>query len=99
MWSSLGDDDDKYLAIVSLNSCLENVGQLIVFTWGISLRKQVLTGLFSAELKELWRVCHRSGKVLQGQFLYEIVLMASIGFFWTQFIKSQGLLFEDAISL
>jgi len=24
--------------------------------------------------------------------------MAGIGFFWTQFIKSQGLLFEDVIS-
>jgi len=31
MWSGLEDDDDEHLAIASLNSCLENVGQLIVF--------------------------------------------------------------------
>ena len=30
MWSGPGDDDDEHLAIASLNSCLENVGQLIV---------------------------------------------------------------------
>jgi len=50
MWSSPGDDEDEHLAIASLNSCLEKVGHLIVSAWGISLRRQMLTGLFLAEL-------------------------------------------------
>jgi len=50
MWSGPRADDDEHLAIASLNSCLEKAGQLMMPTWGISLRKQVLTGLFSAEL-------------------------------------------------
>jgi len=50
MWSGPGDDKDEHLAIASLNSCLEKIGHLIVFFWGILLRKQMLTSLFSAEL-------------------------------------------------
>jgi len=50
MWSGPGDDDDEHLAIASLNSCLENVNQSMVFAWGILLRKQVFIGLFLAEL-------------------------------------------------
>ena len=98
MWSGPGANDNEHLAIVSLNSCLEKAGQSMRPAWGISLRKQMSTGLFSAELYELWRACHRSGRVLQGQFSYEMDSIAGINFFPTQFIKSQGLLFEDAIS-
>ena len=45
----------------------------------------MLTGLFSAEL--LYRVFHRSGRVLHRQFSYEMDLMAGRDFFLTQFIK------------
>ena len=50
MWSGPRANDDEHLAIASLNSCLEKIGQSMRPTWGILLRKQVLTGLFSAEL-------------------------------------------------
>jgi len=50
MWLGPRADDDEHLAIASLNSCLEKANQLMRPAWGISLRKQVLTGLFSAEL-------------------------------------------------
>jgi len=58
----------------------------------------VLTGLFSAELYDLCRVFHRSGRVLHGQFSYEMDSMAGRDFFLTQLIRSQGLLLDDAIS-
>jgi len=50
MWSGPGADDDEHLAIASLNSCLEKAGHSMGLAWGISLRKRVSTGLFSAEL-------------------------------------------------
>jgi len=31
IWLGPGDEDDEHLAIASLNSCLENVGQLMIF--------------------------------------------------------------------
>jgi len=98
VWSGPGADEAKHLANISLNSCLEKGGHSIKFAWGSSLRKIVLMGLFSAELYDEWRACYSSGRVLQGQFSYEIDLMVSRDFFLTQFIRSQGLLFEEAIS-
>jgi len=50
MWSGPRANKDEHLAIASLNSCLEKRGYSIKSTWGISLRKVVLIGLFSAEL-------------------------------------------------
>ena len=50
IWSSLGNEDDEHLAIVSLSSWLEKKSYSIVFAWGISLRKQSLIGLFLAKL-------------------------------------------------
>ena len=50
IWSGPRADDDEYLAIASLNSCLEKAGHSMGVTWGILLRIQVLTGLFTAEL-------------------------------------------------
>jgi len=47
------------------------------------LRKPVLMGLFSAELYELWRVCHKSGKVLHGQLSNKIDSIAGSDFFLT----------------
>ena len=91
-------EDDEHLAIVSLNSWLEKKGHLMPSTWRSSLRNLVLTGLFSAELYNLCSAFHRSGRVLYGQFLYEIDSMAGRDFFLTQLIKSQGLLLDDAIS-
>jgi len=43
----------------------------------------VLTGLFSAELYDLCRVFHRSGRALHGRFSYEIDSMAGRDFFLT----------------
>jgi len=50
IWSGPRADDDEHLAIASLNFYLEKTGQLMRPAWEISLRKWVLTGLFSAEL-------------------------------------------------
>jgi len=50
IWSGPGNKNNEHLAIVSLSSYLEKEGYLMVFAWGISLRKQLLIGLFSAEL-------------------------------------------------
>jgi len=58
----------------------------------------VLTSLFSAELYDLCRAFHKSGRVLHGRFSYEINLMAGRDFFLTQLIRFQGLLLDDAIS-
>ena len=66
--------------------------------WGSSLRNLVLTGLFSTELYDLYSAFHRLGRVLHGQFLYKMDLIAGRDFFLTQLIKSQGLLLDDAIS-
>jgi len=58
----------------------------------------VLTGLFSAKLYDLCRAFYRSGRVLHGQFSYEIDSMTGRDFFLTQLIRSQSLLLDDAIS-
>ena len=58
----------------------------------------MLTGLFSTELYNLCRAFHRSGRMLHGQFSYEIDSLAGRVFFLTQFIRSQGLLLDEAIS-
>jgi len=50
MWSGPGNDDNEHLAIASLSSYLEKEGHLMVFAWGILLRKWILVGLFSTEL-------------------------------------------------
>ena len=57
----------------------------------------MLTGLFSAELYDLCRAFHRSGRVLHGRFLYKMDSMAGRDFFLTQLIRSQGLLLDDVI--
>jgi len=49
-WSGSGVEGDEHLAIVSINSWLENRGQLMPSTWGSLLRNLVFTSLFSAEL-------------------------------------------------
>jgi len=97
MWLGPGADEAEHLANTSLNSCLEKEGHSIKSTWGSLLRKMVLMGLFSAGLYDEWRACHSSGRVLQDWFLYEINLMVGRNFFLTQFIRSQGLLFEKVI--
>jgi len=48
----------------------------------------VLISLFSAELYDLCSVFHRLGRMLYGQFSYEIDSMAGRDFFLTQLIKS-----------
>ena len=58
----------------------------------------MLTCLFSAELYDLCRAFHRSGRVLQGRFSYEMDSMAGRDFFLTHLIRSQGLLLDDAVS-
>ena len=91
-------EEDEHLAIASLNSWLEKRGHSMPSAWGSSLKNLVLTGLFSTELYDLYSAFHRLGRVLHGQFLYEIDLIAGKDFFLTQLIKSQGLLLDDAIS-
>ena len=96
-WSGPGVEDDEHLAIVSLNSWLEKGGHSTLSAWGSLLRSLVLTSLFSAELYDLYRVFHRSRRVLHGQFLYKMDLMAGRDFLLTQLIRSQGLLLDDVI--
>jgi len=98
IWFGPGVENEKHLAIASLNSWSEKRSQLILSTYRISFRSLVLIGLFSAELYKLWRVCHRLGRVLHRQFLNKMDSIASKNFFLTQFIKSHGLLFDDTIS-
>jgi len=59
-------DEEEYLAMASLNSCLENGGQSMLSHCGRSLKRVVLTGWFAAELYKQWSVFHREGSVLQG---------------------------------
>ena len=87
-------EEDKHLAIASLNSWLEKGGYLMPSAWGSSLRNLVLTGLFSTELYDLCSAFHRLGRMLHGQFSYEMDSMAGRDFFLTQLIKSQGLLLD-----
>jgi len=49
-WSDPRVDDDEHLAIVSINSWLENGGHSMSSAWGSLLRNLILTGLFSAKL-------------------------------------------------
>lgn len=91
-------EDEEYLSIASLNSWLEKGGQSIIPACGISLRNPKLMDLFSAKLYELWSTCQSLGRVLHRWLLNEMVSMAGKDFFLTQFIRSQGLLFDDTIS-
>jgi len=49
-WSGPGVENNEYLAIVSLNSWLENRGHFITFAWESLLRNLVLTSIFSTKL-------------------------------------------------
>jgi len=82
-WSGPGVKDDEHLAIASLNSWLEKESHSISSAWGSLLRNLVLTGLFSAELYNLYSMFHRSGRMLHGQFLYEMDSMTGRDFFLT----------------
>ena len=76
-------EDNEHLAIASLNSWLEKEGHSILSTWGSLLRNLMLIGLFSTELYDLCNTFHRLGRVLHGQFLYEMDLMTRRDFFLT----------------
>ena len=62
------------------------------------MRKQSLIGLSSVELYDSWRACYKSGRELHGRPSYEMASMAGRDFFLTQFVRSQGLLLDVAIS-
>ena len=66
--------------------------------WFISSINLVLIGLFAAKLYELYRVVQRAVRLLQGCPLKYMALIARRFFFLTQFIRSHGLLLDDAIS-
>ena len=67
MWSRPGVDDDKYLAIASLNSCLEKGGHSTSLHLGILFRRVRLTGRLAAELYDEWRASHSKVRELHGR--------------------------------
>ena len=97
IWSGPGVDKDEHLAIASLNSCFEKRGYRIWSACGVLFRKDAFMGWFSAELYDECRACHRSGRVLHDWPSYRMDSIVGRFFFLTQFIRSYGLLFEEAI--
>ena len=95
--SGPGTNELLHFLIASIILFLENDFHSIVGLSGISSRKWVLTSLSWAELKDLWRVFHRSSNSMHSHPLYWIASIAGILCFLTQFISSHGLHFLFAI--
>ena len=91
-------DKEEHLAMASLNSCLEKGGQLMLLHRGKSLRRVVSTDRLAAELYEQCSAFQREERVLQGLPLWVMVSMAGKAFFFIQFMRFYGHLFEEAIS-
>ena len=96
--SGPGADELLHFLIASIISFLKNNFHLIVGLSGILSRKWVLTSLSWAELKDLWRVFHRSSNSMYGHPLYWITSTAGSLHFLTQFISSHGPHFLFVIS-
>lgn len=83
-----------YLLMVFLNSSFKKGGHSILGFIEISFNKYVFIWQSCTELNVWWSACHRSSSLIQEYSLYYRAFIAGK----LHFMRSQGLLFSDAIS-
>ena len=98
IWSGPGEDTEEHFLIASFSSWLEKGGHLMFWQLGTSFRKLGLIRRFCTELHDWYSAFHNWSKVMHWEPWKVIVLIAGRDFFQTQFIRSQGLLLDNAIS-
>lgn len=96
--SGLGVKALLHLLIAVRNSSSENDGHEVDVLFRIFSSTSILICWCWAELKNLWRACHKSLSSRQGHLLYLIALMTESFLFLTQFISFYSPLLLPIIS-
>ena len=87
---TIANDLKLYFSMAENNLAIKKEDHSEISLSGISFNKLILTCWFWAELKELWRVFHKSSSSMQERLLYCITLIARSLCLLIQFMSSQG---------